>query len=293
MKFRKEMTVLTVLIMVLSLTAAITGIYSSGGPGKHEITSIRGETVEIYGKGLYRNDSVSMASQAIAQDVVTVLVGVPLLAASLASARKGRLKGKILLAGTLAYFLYTYASYSFTSMFNDLFLVDVGLMSLSFFAFLLAMMSLDPRILQQSFNAKLPVRTVAGFLIFIAAAIGLMWVGRIKPSFVGSTAPIGLEHYTTLVIQALDLGFVVPAAILSGLLLLQRKPFGLLFSSILCVKAVTMLTALTAMIIGQMVAGVSMEAAEIILFPAFNLAGIGILILIFKHIQEPGAGAAA
>jgi hypothetical protein len=291
MKFRKEVTVLAVLIMVLSLTAAITGIYSSGGPGKHEITSIRGETVEIYGKGLYRNDSVSMASQAIAQDVVTVLVGIPLLAASLASARKGRLKGKILLAGTLAYFLYTYASYSFTSMFNDLFLVDVGLMSLSFFAFLLAMMSLDPRILQQSFNAKLPVRTIAGFLIFIAAVIGLMWVGRIEPSFVGSAVPIGLEHYSTLVIQALDLGFVVPAAILSGLLLLQRRPLGLLLSSILCVKAVTMLTALTAMIIGQMVAGVSMEAAEIILFPAFNLAGIGILVLIFKHIQEPGAGA--
>ncbi|MGG6310492.1 hypothetical protein [Paenibacillus macerans] len=287
MKFRKEMTVLAVLIMVLSFAAAVAGIYSSGGPGRHEFTSVRGETVEIYGEGLYRNDSVSMASQAIAQDVVTVLLGIPLLVVSLALARKGRLKGKILLAGTLAYFLYTYASYSFTSMFNDLFLVDVSLMSLSFFAFLLAMMSLDLSALRQSFSPKLPVRTIAGFLIFISAVIGLMWVGRIAPSLSGGAAPIGLEHYTTLVVQALDLGFVVPAAMLSGLLLLQRKPFGLLLSSILCVKAVTMLTALTAMIIGQLAAGVHMAAVEIILFPAFNLAGIAIAILLFKHIKEP------
>lgn len=287
MKFRKEMTFLVLLIMALSFAAAITGICSSGGPGRHEFTSIRGETVEIYGEGLYRNDSVSMASQAIAQDVVTILLGIPLLAVSLTLSRKGRLKGKLLLAGTLAYFLYTYASYSFTSMSNDLFLIDVGLMSLSFFAFVLAMRSLDLKLLQQSFSPKLPVRTVGGFLLFIATAIGLMWLGRIAPSVFGGSAPVGLEHYTTLVIQALDLGFVVPAAVLSGLWLLQRKPLGLLLSSIICIKAVTMLTALTAMIIGQLAAGITMAAAEILLFPAFNLISIAVLILVMKHIQEP------
>ncbi|MNP70217.1 hypothetical protein D3C76_1664230 [compost metagenome] len=85
----------------------------------------------------------------------------------------------------------------------------------------------------------------------------------------------------------MDLGFVVPVSILSAILLLKRKPFGLLISSVICVKGLAMLTALTAMIIGQMIAGVQMSAIEIILFPAFNLMGIVIMMVLLKHIKEP------
>lgn len=287
MKFQKEITALSILIILLSVAASATGVFSSMDSSRHEFTSIHGRTVEIYGVGLYRNDSVSMASQAIAQDVVTLLVGVPLLATSLILLKKRLLKGQILLAGTLAYFLYTYASYSFTSMYNNLFLIDVGLMSLSFFSFLLTMMAFDMKVLQNSFSRQLPVKTIAGYLLFIGTAIGLMWLGKVLPSLTDGAPPAGLDHYTTLVIQALDLGFVVPVSILSAILLLKRKPFGLLISSVICVKGLTMLTALTAMIIGQIIAGVQMTAIEIILFPAFNLIGIVIVMALLKHIKEP------
>lgn len=286
MKNRKPITILAALIALLSLAAAAVGIFSGGGPGRHVFTSVHGEAVMLYGRGLYRNDSVSMASQAIAQDVVTILVGIPMLMVSLCLFRKGRLKGKILLGGTLAYFLYTYTSYSFTSMYNALFLVDVALMSLSFFAFVWIMMSFDMDTLAESFGEKMPVKSIAGFLLFLGTAIGLMWIGKIASPFVTGAAPAGLEHYTTLVIQAMDLGFIVPVSILSGILLLKRNAFGLLLSAIICVKGLTMLTALTAMIIGQLLAGIQVAPAEIILFPAFNLIVIGVLIRLMKNIKE-------
>lgn len=286
MKNRKTITILTALIILFSLTAAVVGIFSGGGPGRHLFTSVHGETIMLYGRGLYQNDSVSAASQAIAQDVVTILVGIPMLIVSLYFFRKGLLKGKILLGGTLAYFLYTYTSYSFISMYNYLFLMDVALMSLSFFTFVLIMMSFDMDALAGSFGEKTPLKSIAGFLLFIGIAIGLMWIGKIVSPYLTGAIPAGLEHYTTLVIQAMDLGFVVPVSILSGILLLKRKPFGLLLASIMCVKGLTMLTALTAMIIGQLLSGVQVAAAEIILFPAFNLIVIVILVPLMKNIKE-------
>lgn len=83
MKNRKTITMLTVLIVLFSLIAAITSIFSGGGPGRHLLTSVRDETIMLYGRGLYQDDSVSMASQAIAQNAVTILVGIPMLIVSL------------------------------------------------------------------------------------------------------------------------------------------------------------------------------------------------------------------
>jgi len=287
MKFKKSISRLVLLIAILSLLASIYGIFSSQGKGVYDFKTIHDTTVKIYGKGLYQYDSISGASQAIAQDVVTLLLGVPLLLLSLYLFRKGLLKGKLLLAGTIAYFLYTYTSYSFLSMFNKFFLIDVILMSASFFAFVLTMMSFDIDKLSSYFSEKLPVKFVGGLLISIGTIFGLMWLGTVAPSIISGTAPATLEQYTTLVIQAMDLAFVVPTAFLAGILLIKRKPFGYLLSSVVTVKGITMLTALTAMVINQMLVGVEVSIAILILIPALNLIIIYSLYLIMKNIKEP------
>jgi hypothetical protein len=215
-----------------------------------------------------------------------MILGLPLLVVSFYFARKNLLKGKLMLAGTLGYFLYTYISYSFLTMYNPMFLIYVILMSASFFAFILTVMSFDFKNISTYFNSKMPVKFIGGFLIFLAVMIGFMWLGRIVPPLINGTSPEGLEHYTTLVIQALDLGFIVPAAMLSGVLLIKRKPFGYLLSSIIIIKGVTLLTAITAMAIRMLFAGVKVSFVELILFPLFNLIAVYCLILIMKNIME-------
>lgn len=106
MKFKKEISILVLFIAVLSLVASISGIYPGQGHGQQQFTSIHGEVVKIFGEGLYRNDSVSVASQGIAQDFVTLFLAVPLLLISLYFFRKGSLRGRLLLAGTIGYFSF-------------------------------------------------------------------------------------------------------------------------------------------------------------------------------------------
>jgi hypothetical protein len=274
------------MILLLSLVAASYGIFSEGGPGEHEVKALTGETVKIYGQGIYKNDSVSAAAQEIAQDYVTLILGIPLLLGSLFYASRGLFRGQILLAGTLGYFLYTYTSYTFLSMYNPFFLVYVALMSSSFFAFTLTMMSFDWKNIDSYFNKKMPVKFLGSFLIFLGVVIGLMWLGRLVPSLIKGEIPYGLEHYTTLVIQALDLGFIIPVAILTGILVLKRNPFGYLLASVITIKGFTMLTAITAMIIGMINNGVKVSSNEIIAFSTFNIVILYCLFIILKNIIE-------
>lgn len=287
MKYKKPISMLVICIAIMSLLASAYGVFANEGPGEHTFTTIEGLTVAIYGKGLYQNDSVAMAVQARAQDVVTLCLGIPLLLFSLNLARKNSLKGRLLLTGTLGYFLYTYAVYTFVAMYNPFFLLFVALMSLSLFAFVLAMMSFDLNVLADSFSIKLPVIFISGVLGFLSVVVGLMWLGRIIPPLFNGKPTLGLEHYTTMVIQGIDLGIVIPVSVLGALLLIKRKPFGFLLTSVLMVKMITLLSALTAMIIGQALAGVEMSAAEMTIFPVFNLLAIYTLFLIMKNIREP------
>ncbi|MCA1011410.1 hypothetical protein [Halobacillus halophilus] len=286
MKFKKEITWLVYLTSIVSLFVAFVGVSSSRHSSFTSFQSIQGENIPIYGKGLYQLDSVSAAAQVIAQDWVTLLLGLPLLWFSLHWARRGSIKGRILLAGTIGYFLYTYASYALLLMYNDFFLLYVILLSASFFAFTLTMMSFDYEKLHQSFDAAVPVKTIAGFLFFLAILLLALWLGRILPAIIQDTPPVGLEHYTTLIIQVLDLGFIVPAAILSGVLVLRRKAFGYLLGTILIVKGITMLTAITAMMVNLMRAGETVSIVELSLFPLMNIFVVYCLILMLKHVNE-------
>lgn len=286
MKYRKTVSILVICIVLFSLISCMAGLFSIGGVGVHEFKTINNEVVKIYGSGIYKNDSVAIAAQGKASDFVTIVMGIPLLAVSLYFACKGSFRGRILLTGTLGYFLYTYMSYTFLWMYNRLFIIYVLLMSLSLYAFILCMMSFDMENIKSYFHKKLPVKFLGGFQIFIAFTIGMLWLGKLAPSIFQGKVPVGLEQYTTLVIQGMDLGIVVPAAFLSGILLIKRKPFGYLLSSVIIIKGITMLSSISAMIINQALNSVSMGAAEVIIFPFFNIIAIICLVILLKNIEE-------
>lgn len=286
MNCKNIITGLTIIVIVLSIVTSTFGIFFNNGGEQHQFVSIWGEKITIYGEGIYKNDSVSVAAQGKAQDVITFFIGVPLLLISLLMMRKGSLKGKLLLTGTLGYFMYTYISYTFLSMFNSLFLLYVLLMSASFFAFVLSMLSYDLNKLKQSFNSKLPVKFIGGFQLFFSIAIGVLWLGKILEAMKYNITPAGIDHYTTLVIQGLDLGFIVPVGLISGYMLLKRKALGYLLSSVVIMKGFTMGAALTAMIIGQYLAGVDMSLVEIIMFPLISIIISLCFILLLLNIDE-------
>ncbi|MTI59321.1 MAG: hypothetical protein FH762_04895 [Firmicutes bacterium] len=287
MKYKTVLGILIFFIVILSLTATIAGIFSTQGPGNFEFTSIHGQEILIYGKGVYRNMSVLAAPDGIAQDYVTLILAIPLLIISFFWAKKDSLKGNLLLAGVLFYFLFTYLLYMVLIMYNELFLLYVVLTSLSFFAFALTVMPLNVKDLVVSFKQELPVRFIGGFLIFISVLVGLNWLGRIVPPLLdGSLIPQGIEHYTTLPVQGLDLAFVLPIVFLSGVLLIKRKALAYLLAPIFVNFLVIMLLAISAKLVGQSLQGTVGVFPLMMVFLIFSFTAVISSILIMKNIKE-------
>ncbi len=277
--------VLTSLIVLLALVTAGLGVFWQGSGEPFPFTTLRGETVMISGHGLYTYDSVSIVAQAVAQDWVTLLLGIPLLLLGLFLTQRGSLRGRLLLTGTLGYFLYTYASYAFGAAYNVLFLVYVALFSLSLFAFVLAVMGLDVHSLAGHFSDRLPRRLIAGFLFVVGGFLLLAWLGRIVPGLLTGAPPVGLEANTTLFIQVLDLGLIVPAAFLAGVLLWRRSSWGYLLASIVLVKGFTLSISVSAMALNMVLAGVTVSPVEVVVFPALTLVGVGLTAVLFKNLN--------
>lgn len=277
---------IAVIILPLALCAAAAGVFWQGSGEAQPFTALRGETVLVQGHGLYRYDGVSAAAQERAQDVVTLVLGLPLLGTGILLSRRGLLRGHLLLTGSLAYFLYTYAAMSFLTAFNPLFLVYVALFSLSLYGFILALSGLEPERISRQLSDSFPRRAIAAFFTIVGAFLSLAWLGLVAPPMFNGSTPNGMESATTMVIQALDLGVIVPASLITARLLWKRSPWGDTLASVVLVKLMTMGAALIAMIIGQMLAGVAVDPVTSVIFTVICLTGIGFAWVMLGSIRE-------
>jgi len=109
---------------LLALFATGMGLYYQTPGAPYQYTNHRNETVMINGHGLYFYDTVSTVAQMQANDLITLMVGLPLLIVSAWLAFKGSLRGQLLLTGTLGFFLYTYMSMSMLTAYNALTFVE-------------------------------------------------------------------------------------------------------------------------------------------------------------------------
>ena len=268
-------------IFILTLVAVGAGIMPGAGES-YPLTSFRGEQVMINARGLYYWDTVSSAAQMQANDLVALVVGLPLLAVSYWLTWRGSLRGRLLLAGTLGFILYTYITMCFGAAYNRLFLVYVALFSLSLFAFILSMMSFDLKTLPQYFSEHLPRRGIAALLFFAGAFLLLAWLGRIVPTLLQEQVP-ALENTTSMFIQVMDLGIVVPLCILSGILLLRRSAWGYLLASVSMMKFLTMGLAVSLMGFNMVRVGVPASPVELVIFPTITLINLVMTVLLLKN----------
>jgi hypothetical protein len=164
----------------------------------------------------------------------------------------------------------------------------VALFSLSLFAFILSMMSFDLKTLPTHFSEKLPRGWIAGLLFFAAAFLSLAWLGRIAATITPDAIPV-LENTTSMFIQAMDLGIVVPLCVLSGILLLRRHAWGYLLASVALMKFLTMGIAVSLMSLNMARVGVPISAVELVVFPAIAAANLVMVTLLIKNIKDTPA----
>jgi hypothetical protein len=285
MKYQKILLLLILLIFLLTAFAAGMGLFYHI-PGEPFIfTNHRGETILINGHGLYYYDTVSSVAQMQGNDLITLVVGLPLLIVSTWLVLRGSLRGRLLLTGTLGFILYTYMSMATLAAYNRLFLVYITIFTLSLYAFILSLMSFDLKKLPSHFSPKLPHGWIAGLLFVVAGFLSMAWLGRIVPPLFQNQTP-ALENTTTLVIQFMDLSLIVPAAILGGILLLRRNAWGYLLASVLLTKGVTLGLAVSTMAISMSLAGVPESLGIMVPFLMITAGNLVMVVVLLKNVKS-------
>jgi hypothetical protein len=184
--------------------------------------------------GLYPDDP--WAREALrGGDLATLVVAAPVLVVSLASTIRGSIRAQAALVGALAYGIYNYAFYAFGAAFNDIFLLHVALLTLSIWATVLAVMSLDVRAVASEVRGGRAARWIGGFLVIVGAVLGGLWVTlAIRFAITGEL----MEHVPAEgvhLVFAVDLSLLVPALVVAGVLLWRRTVAGLLFGAVMAV----------------------------------------------------------
>ena len=262
-KFQK---ILIVIVSLLTTIATYFGIYSTGGSGQYYYTSIRGQEIAIYGKGIYKDMSTDVAIQGIAQDYVTLYLTIPLLLVSFFFTLRGNSKWKYVLTSIVGYIFITYLMYLNMAMYNTLFLVYTIILGSSFFLLLSLLIQDHDKSL--NFNSKhAPMFKWSGnFLIINASLIALLWLSVVVPPLLdGSIIPLAVAHYTTLIVQGIDLALLLPLSFIAGYLCLKKHQVGAYFTLIYTMTLTILMTALCAKILFMANTGVNVIPAVFII----------------------------
>lgn len=284
MRNYRTMSILTLAIAIGAVCAGAVGIWAPGGEGEFIHESIRGEQIRISGTGLYQHMSWDVAVQGIAQDYVTVFFAVPALLLGLVWTRRGGMVPRLVLTGTLGYFFITYLFYLCMGMYNYLFLLYVALAGMSFLALLMNLLEFDLHRLQEVIHRGIPVRFPGVFLVINGINIALLWLMAILPPLLdGTVYPEGLDHYTTMIVQGLDLALLLPLSIICGVMLQKKRPLGLLGGAVYLVFLVFLMSALTAKLVGMSLVGAPVMPA-IILIPLTLLVDVSAAVWLLRGV---------
>ena len=157
----------------------------------------------------------------MSNDVVNLLIGLPIILGSIFLAMRGKLIGLLFLPGALFFVLYNYLIYVLAMPFNSAFLLHLTLFTLSVYTIIILVASIDGKKIQQRLAGAVHERIAGGILVGLGFLFLLQVVGVMINSLANQT-PITETELATHVSDFL----ISPALVIGGTLLWRRKEFG-------------------------------------------------------------------
>lgn len=261
----KSLHTVTFLIIVLGiLTSAIGLLYTTGGKAFNFVNQY-GDTVKMYGDGLYAHDSYFMAPIFRGTDFTIICFAVPILIVALVlDVKRKKLKNRLFLMSVISLFTYYSASIAFGVTYNVLHLVYIALFSASFFGLIIAIASIDKKQVAENMEDALPFKGIYIFLALTGIALIVAWLPDIINSLVLGRSLEKIEVYTTEITYVLDMGVIAPVAFICLFQLKKRSGIGYVLLELLLTVCSIIGIMLPIQTVFQVLAGVSLPIAAIV-----------------------------
>ena len=223
--------------------------------------------------GLY-DPYPTAAAGLFAQDLVALLVALPLLGASMLLGRRGSTVALLAWGGVLFYAAYTYY-FMVIGAFTVLFPAYVLIVAVATYGLLSLLFAIEADCVAAAARDRVPRRSIAAFFLVSVAVFAILWGGLIVGTLAVGDTLSTVQH----LVVAIDLAILLPILAYAGVQLLRRAPSGYLLAGILIVKAG--LTGFTLAFTGAFAMWSSghFEASEGFLVAIFSLMAIVALAL--------------
>jgi len=280
-------TLVSVIILLATLTSGL-GLFCKTNGQTFDFINQYGDTVKIYGDGIYKNDSYFMASIFKGTDFTILFLVIPLsIIALYLDIKKDTVKTKLFLTALIALFAYYSASISFGIVYNILFLLYMVLFSCCFYALIIGFLILNKYKISISVNIYGPGLKV--FLIFCGFSLFVAWLPDIILSFIKQGSLDLIEIYTTQITYILDMAIISPLMFICLYTLEKRKNIGYILLGIILTILLIIGVMLPVQTISQIKHGINIPLPAIIskvgIFVLLALAAIYYEIKLFKNIK--------
>lgn len=255
--------------------AAILGVCAAGG---------------IAVPAVYAREHPFWAAQGPGQDWVDLLLGAPLLAvASYRTLRRSR-AFTLVLAGALAYTLYSLVLYAFFMHFGPLFLAYTWGLGLAFYAFVILVGDLRADSAKKWFTVDAPATFAGVVAVVLGCAFYALWLAEVLPALTsGATLQSAVDSgLTTNPVQVLDLGVVLPALIVVGVSLVRRRPLGYWLAPTMLGFSIVMDVALIGMNVSIRTTGAGTGGAPVAPLVAMLALSAAALVGMLRRLRRAG-----
>ncbi len=267
--------ILSAAAAVLLFIAALSGVFSWDCSKTFYTLNQYGETIKMWGSGIYARDSFFKATIQIGSDMCMLFVGVPLTVFSIIyDLKKQSKKSRLLLVSALAWLLYYAASLCFGVVYNALFLVYLALFVCTFYGFITGIYGVS----KEHFGVPdiLAGKACTIFLLLSGVSTFIAWFPDIISSFTSGRLQL-IEVYTTEITYVLDMGMISPTAFICLYLLKKRSSFGTVLLSVLSAGIVIVGVMMIFQTAVQLISGVDLPLPAIItksaIFTALGIYG--------------------
>ena len=271
-------------IALLAGIASALGVFARGDGAFETVISERGVPYEMATTGVYAYNAQRVVAEGIGWDIFTLLIAVPALVVAAFLVARGSFRGRLFAAGLLGYFFYQYLEYAVTWAFGPLFLLFIVIYAASLAGIVWIGVSIVREGVAGRFGERFPRRSWAVLNVAMAGMLTLLWVQRIVAALGGDLLVGGLTSETTMTVQALDLGLVVPTSVFIAVLVWRRTAAGYALATAYSVAFVAMALAIVGMLLSAWAVEGSLELPPVAIFGAAATVAIALGLRMYRSV---------
>ncbi len=242
----------------------------------------------VFINGLYR-DVPDLVAQAKGQDLISLIVVLPILIITAIFARRGSLRARFIWLGGLVYLVYTYASFAFAIQYNPLFLVYIALLGCSLYALIGGLAAIDMAGIKAGYTEKTPVKVVSIYLTVLAILFYFLWLSELIPALVTGKIPQSIldDGTPTNAIHVLDMAWILPAFVITSISLWRKHSLGCTLAGVMLTFFVLLASAILSMVVFQARNGNHDIIPEAVMFGTLIAIAVGMLAWYLKSFRLP------